>query len=250
MHRDNFAVYGVEKVWRQLLREGVAVGRNRVARLMRVLGLAGVVRGKRQRTTVPAEVSERPEDLVERNFNPPEPNRLWVADISYVSTWSGFAYVAFVIEAFSRFIVGWRVSASLAAELALDALEMAIWRRRGQALEGLVHHSDRGVQYLAIRYSERLAEAGIMASVGSRGDSYDNALAETVTASSRPSSSAAGAPGAPWSTLSWRLQPGSIGGITTACTRPLTICRPPSTRRCTIVGEQTQRLPKSKLRSL
>lgn len=180
VHHDNFGVYGVEKVWRQLLREGVTVGRDRVARLMHSLGLAGAVRGKRQRTTVPAEVSQRPEDLVERNFNPPAPNRLWVADISYISTWSGFVYVAFVVDAFSRFIVGWRMSTSLAAELALDALEMAIWSRRGQALNGLVHHSDRGVQYLAIRYSERLAQAGIMASVGSRGDSYDNALAETV----------------------------------------------------------------------
>jgi putative transposase len=180
VHRENFGVYGVEKVWRQLLREGVQVGRDRVGRLMRVLGLTGVVRGKRKRTTIPADVSQRPADLVERNFNPPAPNRLWVGDITYVWTWSGFVYVAFVIDAFSRFIVGWRVSSSLAAELALDALEMAIWCRRRQGLERLIHHSDRGSQYLAIRYSERLAEAGIMASVGSRGDSYDNALAETV----------------------------------------------------------------------
>jgi len=173
-------VYGVEKVWRQLLRQGVRVGRDRVARLMHSLDLAGVVRGKRKRTTVPADVSERPRDLVKRNFNPPAPNRLWVGDITYVWAITGFVYVAFIIDAFSRYIVGWRVAASLAAELTLDALEMAIWRRRREGLEGLVHHSDRGVQYLAIRYSERLAEAGIMASVGSRGDSYDNALAETV----------------------------------------------------------------------
>lgn len=180
VHRENFGVYGVEKVWRQLLREGVQVGRDRVGRLMGLLGLTGVVRGKRKRTTIPADVSERPMDLVERNFNPPAPNRLWVGDITYVWTITGFVYVAFVIDAFSRYIVGWRVSAALAAGLALDALEMAIWQRQRQGLDGLVHHSDRGVQYLAIRYSERLAEAGIMASVGSRGDSYDNALAETV----------------------------------------------------------------------
>jgi putative transposase len=180
VHRENFGVYGVEKVWRQLVREGVEVGRDQVGRLMRALDLAGVVRGKRKRTTIPADVGERPTDLVERNFNPPAPNRLWVGDITYVWTITGFVYVAFVIDAFSRYIVGWRVSAALAAGLALDALEMAIWQRQRQGLDGLVHHSDRGVQYLAIRYSERLAEAGIMASVGSRGDSYDNALAETV----------------------------------------------------------------------
>ena len=147
---------------------------------MHALGLTGAVRGKRKRTTVPAEVDRRPDDLVERNFHPPAPNRLWVGDITYVWTVAGFVYVAFIVDTFSRFIVGWRVSASLAVELALDTLEMAIWCRRRQGLDGLVHHSDRGSQYLAIRYSERLAEAGIMASVGSRGDSYDNALAETV----------------------------------------------------------------------
>ena len=144
------------------------------------LELSGVVRGKRKRTTYPAEVSQRPADLVERNFTASAPNRLWVSDLTYVSTWSGFVYVAFVIDVFSRFIVGWRVSSSLHAELALDALEMAIWRRQRQDLTGLIHHSDRGVQYLAIRYTERLAEAGAVGSVGSRGDSYDNALAEAV----------------------------------------------------------------------
>jgi putative transposase len=180
VHEENFGVYGVEKVWRQLNREGVRVGRDRVARLMRELNLEGVVRGKRKRTTVAGELDERPEDLVDRDFRAPAPNRLWVADLTYVSTWSGFVYVAFIIDAFSRSIVGWRVSGSLQAELALDALEMAIWVRRSQELDGLVHHSDRGVQYLAIRYTERLAEAGAVRSVGSRGDSYDNALAETV----------------------------------------------------------------------
>jgi putative transposase len=180
VHRDNFGVYGIEKVWRQLTREGHKVGRDRVARLMDDLELRGVVRGKRKRTTYPAEVSQRPADLVERNFTASAPNRLWVSDLTYVSTWSGFVYVAFVIDVFSRFIVGWRVSSSLHAELALDALEMAIWRRQRQDLTGLIHHSDRGVQYLAIRYTERLAEAGAVGSVGSRGDSYDNALAEAV----------------------------------------------------------------------
>ena len=180
VHKENFGVYGIEKVWRQLNREGVGVGRDRVARLMRDLNLEGVVRGQRKRTTVATDLDERPADLVDRNFRAPAPNRLWVADLTYVSTWSGFVYVAFIIDAFSRSIVGWRVSDSLRAELALDALEMAIWVRQNQELDGVVHHSDRGVQYLAIRYTERLAEAGAVRSVGSRGDSYDNALAETV----------------------------------------------------------------------
>lgn len=180
VHRNNFSVYGIEKIWRQLNRECHQIGRDRVARLMRDLELSGVVRGKRKRTTFPAEVSQRPADLVERNFTAATPNQLWVADLTYVSTWNGFVYVAFVIDVFSRFIVGWRVSNSLHAELALDALEMAIWRRQRDNLTGLIHHSDRGVQYLAIRYTERLAEAGAVGSVGSRGDSYDNALAESV----------------------------------------------------------------------
>jgi putative transposase len=182
VHRDNFGVYGSEKVWRQLHREQVQVGRDRVGRLMHEMKLEGVRRGKRQITTRPVEVGERPADLVERQYKAPAPNRLWVADLTYVSTWAGFIYTAFVVDVFSRAIVGWRVSASLRADLALDALEMAIWSRRSQDLAGLVHHSDRGVQYLAIRYTERLAEAGAVTSVGSRGDSYDNALAESVHA--------------------------------------------------------------------
>jgi putative transposase len=181
VHEAHYAVYGAEKVWRQLGREGVAVGRDRVARLMRESGLAGATRAKTTRTTRPAtQEPPLPADLVRRNFTAVAPNRLWVNDLTYVPTWSGFAYTAFVIDAFSRRIVGWQVSASLQAELALDALEMAIWTRRGDALDGLVHHSDRGGQYLAIRYTARLEEAGIVPSVGSRGDSYDNALAETV----------------------------------------------------------------------
>jgi putative transposase len=172
VYKANFSVYGARKLWRQLHREGIAVGRDRVARLMRELGIAGVVRGKTKRTTVPAEAEQRPADLVERNFTAPAPNRLWVADLTYVATWAGFAYVAFIIDAFSRMSVGWRVSTSLRATLALDALEMAIWARQG-GLDGLVHHSDRGVQYLSVRYTQRLADEGAVASVGSRGDSFD-----------------------------------------------------------------------------
>jgi putative transposase len=181
VHRDNFGVYGVEKIWHQLRREGIQVGRDRVQRLMDELDLEGVVRGKRRRvTTISGELDTRPADLVQRNFTAQAPNALWVADLTYVSTASGFVYVAFVIDVFSRFIVGWRVSDSLHADLALDALEMAIWRRRRDDLTGLVHHSDRGVQYTAIRYTERLEQVGAVRSVGSRGDSYDNALAEAV----------------------------------------------------------------------
>ena len=145
VYKANFSVYGARKVWRQLGREGVAVGRDRVARLMGELGICGVVRGKPRRTTIPAETAERPADLVERNFTAREPNRLWVADLTYVATWAGFAYAAFVIDAFSRMIVGWRVATTLRAGLALDALEMAVWARQG-GLDGLVHHSDRGGQ--------------------------------------------------------------------------------------------------------
>jgi putative transposase len=180
VHRNNFGVYGIEKVWHQLKREGTQVGRDRVARLMDELELEGIVRGKRRRTTFPDELSPRPADLVERNFSAEAPNRLWVADLTYVSTWAGFVYVAFVTDVFSRRIVGWRVSNSLHTDLALDALEMAIWGRRRQDLSGLTHHSDRGSQYLSFRYTERLAEAGAVCSVGSRGDSYDNALAESI----------------------------------------------------------------------
>jgi putative transposase len=155
VHRDNFGVYGIEKVWRQLNREGHKVGRDRVARLMDDLDLSGVVRGKKKRTTVPDEVSPRPADLVERNFTTAAPNRLWVSDLTYVSTWTGFVYAAFVIDVFSRFIVGWRFSSSLHADLALDALEMAIWRRQRHDLTGLIHHSDRGVQGGFNRWSQR-----------------------------------------------------------------------------------------------
>jgi putative transposase len=179
VHAEHFGVYGARKVWRQLHREGIAVARCTVERLMGELGLEGVRRGKAQRTTTSEQAGPRPADLVERNFSATRPNQLWVADLTYVATWSGFIYVALVVDAFSRFIVGWQASRSLRTDLALDALEMAIWRRQGQ-LDGLVHHSDRGSQYLSIRYTERLAEAGAVTSVGSRGDSFDNALAETI----------------------------------------------------------------------
>lgn len=178
-HRE---VYGARKVWRQLRRENTVAARCTVERLMRQLGLQGVRRGAGVRTTVPEAAAARPLDLVARDFTAARPNALWVSDFTYVATWRGYVYTAFVIDVFSRMIVGWRVSSSMQSALVLDALEQAIWDRlptRGDAPE-LVHHSDRGSQYLSIRYSERLAEAGIAPSVGSRGDSYDNALAESV----------------------------------------------------------------------
>ena len=182
VYRDNFGVYGVDKVWAQLNREGVRVARCTVARLMRELGLRGVVRGRPTFTTFPGDEAGRPRDLVDRRFSAGAPNRLWVADLTYVRTWTGFVYVAFITDVYSRTIVGWQASRSLRSDLALDALEQAIWARcgRGRRLDELVHHSDRGGQYLAIRYTERLAETGAVNSVGSKGDSYDNALAETI----------------------------------------------------------------------
>ena len=176
---ENFQVYGVRKVWRQLLREGHDVARCTVARLMRKMGLAGVIRGKRVRTTVPDKAAPCPLDHVNRQFRVERPNLLWVSDFTYVATWQGFVYVAFVIDAFARRIVGWRVSRSAHAGFVLDALEQALHDRR-PVRGGLVHHSDRGVQYVSIKYTERLAEAGLVPSVGSVGDSYDNALAETI----------------------------------------------------------------------
>ena len=172
MHAENFGVYGAPKVWAQLNREGHSVARCTVERLMRDLGLRGVMRGKPRRTTVADTAAERPRDLVERRFSAPAPNRLWVADITYVRTWSGFVYVAFVTDAYSRRIVGWQASRSLRSDLALHALEQAIWERdrAGRSVAGVIRHSDRGGQYLSIRYSERLAANAAVASVGSRGD--------------------------------------------------------------------------------
>ncbi len=182
VHAQNFGVYGAAKVWAQLNRQGTRVARCTVERLMADLGLRGAVRGKPVRTTVADETADRPRDLVDRKFKAVGPNRLWVADLTYVRTWSGFVYVAFVTDVFSRRIVGWQASRPLKTDLALDALEQAIWsrHREGADLNELIHHSDRGVQYLSIRYTERLAEDGVVNSVGSRGDSYDNALAETI----------------------------------------------------------------------
>jgi len=176
----NFQVYGADKVWRQLNREGRAVARCTVERLMGLQGLAGARRGKRQRTTVPDPKAPCPQDLVNRQFKAQRPNQLWVSDFTYVSTWQGWLYVAFVIDVFARRIVGWRVSSSMRADFVLDALEQALYARQPERHSSLVHHSDRGSQYVGIRYSERLAEAGIEPSVGSKGDSYDNALAETI----------------------------------------------------------------------
>ena len=176
----NFGVYGARKVWLQLAREGIAVARCTVARLMRAMGLRGVVRGKPVRTTVSDKAAPCPLDRVNRQFQAVQPNALWVSDFTYVSTWTGFVYVAFVIDAFARRIVGWRVSRTAHAGFVLDALEQALHARRPVQGGGLVHHSDCGSQYLALRYTERLAEAGIEPSVGSVGDSYDNALAEII----------------------------------------------------------------------
>jgi len=175
---ENFCVYGARKVWRQLNREQCAVARCTVERLMRTLGLQGVVRGQTCRTTVSDNAADRPPDLVQRQFTATRPNQLWVADITFVATWAGFVYVAFVIDVFARRIVGWRVANTMRTDLVLDALEQALWSRTGT--QGLVHHSDRGSQYLSIRYTDRLAEAGVESSVGSVGDSYDNAMAETI----------------------------------------------------------------------
>ncbi|MGB3167764.1 MAG: IS3 family transposase [Alteraurantiacibacter sp.] len=180
VHAENFGVYGARKVWRQLKREGFEVARCTVERLMRAIGLQGAVRGKRIRTTIPDPAQPCPRDKVNRQFQAPAPNRLWVSDFTYVATWAGFVYVAFVIDTYARRIVGWRVSRTADAGFVLDALEQAIHDRQPAKEGGLVAHSDRGSQYLAIRYTERLVEEGIEPSVGSVGDSYDNALAETV----------------------------------------------------------------------
>jgi transposase InsO family protein len=177
---ENFAVYGVRKVWRQLDRENVDVARCTVARLMQDMGLQGVMRGKPIRTTVSDKAAPCPLDHVHRQFRAPRPDALWVSDFTYVSTWTGFVYVAFVIDAYARRIVGWRVSRTAHTAFVLDALEQALHERRPVHRAGLIHHSDRGSQYVSIKYTERLAEAGIEPSVGSVGDSFDNALAETI----------------------------------------------------------------------
>jgi putative transposase len=184
VHRDNYGVYGARKMQAALRRdEGIVIGRDQTARLMRELGLRGVRRGKPKRTTSGDATAPRPADLVERTFHAQRPDQLWVVDLTYIRTWVGFAYLALVIDVFSRRIVGWALATHMRTALALEALEMAIWtrHRHGVAdLTGLIHHGDRGSQYLSIRYTDALAEAGALASVGSRGDSYDNALAEST----------------------------------------------------------------------
>ncbi len=178
--QTNLQVYGADKIWHQLNREGIQVARCTVERLMRRAGLHGVRRGKVVRTTIPDKAAACPLDRVNRQFKADRPNQLWVSDFTYVSTWQGWLYVAFVIDVFARRIVGWRVSRSMRTDFVLDALEQALYDRQPERAEALIHHSDRGSQYVSIRYTERLAEAGIEPSVGSRGDSYDNALAETI----------------------------------------------------------------------
>jgi transposase InsO family protein len=180
VYDDNFRVYGARKVWLQMKREGIEVARCTVERLMKRMGIQGIIRGKAVKTTVSDKAAPCPLDRVNRQFKAPAPNMLWVSDFTYVSTWAGTMYVAFVIDVFARRIVGWRVARSMQTSFVLDALEQALAARRPFSGSGLVHHSDRGSQYVSIRYTERLAEAGIEPSVGSVGDSYDNALAETI----------------------------------------------------------------------
>jgi len=182
VHRENFEVYGVRKVWRQMRREDFDVARCTVERLMKRLGLRGVIRGKPVRTTIANPAAPCPLDHVNREFKATRPNELWVSDFTYVSTWQGFVYVAFIIDVFARRIVGWRASTSMHTDFVLDALEQALYARRPSAGNRLIAHSDRGSQYTSIRYTERLAEAGIEPSVGSAGDAYDNALAESINA--------------------------------------------------------------------
>ncbi len=201
IHAANYGVYGARKVWLALHREGIAVARCTVERLMAELGLTGALRGSSRRTTVADPAAIRPADLVGRQFGPPAPNRLWVADLTYVSTWSGFAYVAFVTDAYARRILGWRVAATMATSMVLDTIEHAIWTRQRDGifeLKTVVHHTDRGSQYTSIRFTERLAEAGIQPSVGAVGSSYDNALAETINGLYKTELIK---PGRPWRTI-------------------------------------------------
>lgn len=201
VHGANYGVYGARKVWLALNRKGTPVARCTVERLMAELGLAGAVRGKATKTTIADPTAARPADLVQRRFAPPAPNRLWVADLTYVSTWSGFAYVAFVTDAYARRILGWRVAATMTTTMVLDSIEQAIWTRQQEGvldLKDVVHHTDRGSQYTSIRFSERLAEAGIQPSVGAVGSSYDNALAETINGLYKTELIK---PGKPWRTI-------------------------------------------------
>ena len=231
---ENFQVYGARKVWRQLQREGHDVARCTVERLMRQLEIQGVRRGAKRWTTVRDETLPQPADRVNRQFAATCPNRLWVAALSFIATWSGFVYAAFVVDVFARRIVGWRVSGSLRTNLVLDALEQALWSRHGT--KGLIHHSDHGSQYLSIRYTERLAAAGIEASAGSVGDSYDNALAETIIGLYKTEVIRTRGP---WKTLDdveyATLEWGQTGSIIVVCWRPSATCRRLSMNRCTMM---------------
>jgi len=201
VHAANYGVYGARKVWLTLNREGIAVARCTVERLMAELGLTGAIRGRVKRTTIADATAARPADLVQRRFGPPAPNRLWVADLTYVSTWSGFGYVAFVIDAYARRILGWRVASTMVTSMVLDSIEQAIWTRQREGVfdfKDVVHHTDRGSQYTSIRFAERLADAGIQPSVGAVGSSYDNALAETINGLYKTELIK---PGKPWRTI-------------------------------------------------
>jgi len=245
IHRANYAVYGARKLWHALRREGTAVGRDQVARLMRGLGLAGAVRGTTRRTTISSELSPRPTDLVNRSFAASAPNRLWLADITSVSTWSGFCYTTFVIDAFSRAIVGWRVSNSLRAELALDALEMAIWSRRSADLGGLVHHSDRGSSTSRSGTPSGWPTRVPSARLAPRATASTTPSPRPSTASTRPSSSGPGDPGA-WPTRSSsRPRPRWPGGTPSVSTPPAATSRRPSSRRPTITGYRRPRPPET-----
>jgi putative transposase len=245
VHAENFGVYGARKVWRALNREGIPVARCTTERLMRSLGLQGIRRGKPRRTTTPDAMVSRPADLVERTFAAPAPNRLWVADLTYVRTWSGFAYVAFIIDVHARVIMGWQATRHLRTDLALDALEQAIWARKDEDLWGLVHHSDRGSQYLSVRYTERLAENGAGTSVGSRGNSYDNALAESVIGLYKAELVRHRGPGAASTTSSSRRSSGSTGGTTADSSNRSATSHPPRKKPTTTVNRAEPKRPDS-----
>ena len=244
MHESNCdGVYGGKKVWKQLKREGINLAHCTVRRLMKAEGLTGARRGRQFKlTTISDENQYRPSDLVERQFTAPAPNRLWVADLTYVKTHSGWVYVAFIVDVFSRFIVGWQISTSLRSDLAIDALEMAIYSRNGEDLSDLVHHSDRGVQYLSIRFTERLAGAEILASVGSKGDSYDNALAESFNGLYKTELiHRQGDPGAMLSMSNGPRPTTPTGSTTSESTSHSTTCRQ-SSSRLTTMGPTSQRV--------
>jgi len=236
---EHFHVYGPRKVWRPMGRENLRAARCRVRRLMREMGLSGVARGRAWVTTTPSQpAADRPQDLVDRNFTATRPNQRWLSDFTYVATWRGVVYVAFVIDVFARRIVGCRVSSSLVTDFVLDALEQAIYDRCGQTTNGLVHHSDRGTQYLSMRYTNRLADAGIAPSVGSRGDSYDNALAESVIGLFKTEVIRRKGPwrhvdAVEFATLEW-----STGLITAGCSSQSATSHRPSTRHVTMSTPQ------------